>query len=302
MSGLLEKCLVLPTEENRNMQISELQESYNFLKVTTLAHSRCGRRITALSIGNEAEQVLLCGGVHGMEYITTMLLMRYAETLLNSLQRGTEICDIRMSRFLKRRGLIIIPCLNPDGTEISLKGAKTAGRYQKLVENVSRGNTKYWQANAAGVDINHNFDAGWRRLKVKEKRAGINFPAPTRYGGEYPESEPETRAITTLCRNKNIRHAIAFHSQGEEIYSEYGLHTPNRSKIMAEIMAESSGYKISTPEDMATGGGFKDWFIEEFHRPGFTIEIGKGKNPLPLENFEEIYKNLEEMLSLCVIM
>ena len=36
--------------------------------------------------------------------------------------------------------------------------------------------------------------------------------------------------------------------------------------------------------------GYKDWFIQEFRKPGFTIELGVGVNPLPLSQFDEIYE------------
>jgi len=71
---------------------------------------------------------------------------------------------------------------------------------------------------------------------------------------------------------------------------------------MAEIMATSSGYALDVPTGIASGGGFKDWFISEFSRPGFTVEMGLGSNPLPIESAESIYKKLEEMLMLCCIM
>ena len=71
---------------------------------------------------------------------------------------------------------------------------------------------------------------------------------------------------------------------------------------MAEIMATASGYALDVPSPIAVSGGFKDWFIEEFGRPGFTVEIGKGKNPLPAEDSERIYSELREMLILCSIM
>ncbi|SIF32539.1 Gamma-D-glutamyl-L-diamino acid endopeptidase 1 [Mycobacteroides abscessus subsp. abscessus] len=41
---------------------------------------------------------------------------------------------------------------------------------------------------------------------------------------------------------------------------------------------------------MDSFAGYKDWFIKEFQRPGFTIELGKGINPLPLSQFDEIYE------------
>ena len=57
-----------------------------------------------------------------------------------------------------------------------------------------------------------------------------------------------------------------------------------------------TGYIISSPEGLAVGGGFKDWFIEKFQKPGFTIEIGKGENPLPIDEFENIYSALKSTL------
>ena len=67
-------------------------------------------------------------------------------------------------------------------------------------------------------------------------------------------------------------------------------------------MATSSGYALDVPSLIATGGGFKDWFIKEFNRPAFTIEFGLGENPLPITEFEKIYKITKEMLILCAIM
>ena len=43
--------------------------------------------------------------------------------------------------------------------------------------------------------------------------------------------------------------------------------------------------------DASSFAGYKDWFIQTWRRPGFTIEAGIGKNPLPLFQFDEIYRN-----------
>ena len=37
--------------------------------------------------------------------------------------------------------------------------------------------------------------------------------------------------------------------------------------------------------------GYKDWFIQNWRRPGFTIEAGLGESPLPLSQFPEIYRD-----------
>lgn len=71
---------------------------------------------------------------------------------------------------------------------------------------------------------------------------------------------------------------------------------------MARILSCSSGYTVSSPEGLACGGGFKDWFVEKFRRPAFTVEVGKGRNPLPIEALDGIYEKLREMLVLAVVL
>jgi g-D-glutamyl-meso-diaminopimelate peptidase len=132
-----------------------------------------------------------------------------------------------------------------------------------------------------GVDINHNYNAGWRVVKT--------MPGPTKYAGPYSESEPETKAIVEFVRKNDFDMLIAFHSQGREIYYDFDGITAEKSKALAERMAQVSGYAPCVPEGSASFGGCKDWFIKEFGKAGFTIEIGSGQNPLPMEKLNEIY-------------
>jgi g-D-glutamyl-meso-diaminopimelate peptidase len=198
--------------------------------------------------------------------------------------------------------VIFVPCVNPDGCDISLLGPKFLGTKAINIGKLCNNDFKHWNANLRGVDINHNFNAGWQELKNLEKKNGIYYPAPTRFGGYKPESEPETLALTSLCKRNEIRHVVALHTQGEVIYWNYGDKKIPRSQKMAEIMATSTGYALDYPTGLAVGGGFKDWFISEFNRPGFTVEMGKGENPLPIEEAKHIYRKTEEMLMLCSIM
>ena len=71
---------------------------------------------------------------------------------------------------------------------------------------------------------------------------------------------------------------------------------------MANILASASGYTLDDPDGLASYGGFKDWFIDEFGRPAFTIELGYGENPLPVSDFEPVYSRVEEMLLLAAMM
>lgn len=292
-----------PDEAYRLRLLDDIVKRYPFMEINCLSKSLCGREIHTIEIGSKKEQILLLAAFHGMEWLSSLLLLHFTRRLGSAIKLGQRISDVEIELFLMERGVCIVPCVNPDGVEISLHGSYAAGPYWRYVDEISKGDFRTtWQANARGVDINHNFDADWESVHELEQRSGIIGPAPTRYGGTQPESEPETMAVVSLCNRSNFRHALAFHSQGEEIYWNYGSNTPERSELMAKVFAVSSGYKVSEPEGLAVGGGFKDWFIMKKKRPGFTIEVGHGQNPLPLTDLPSIYRGLEEMLVLSLIM
>ena len=289
-----------PTQAVLNRIIDNLLSEYNFLNHSVIGKSLCGRDIRSLQLGNPDRMVFLNGAHHGTEWITALLLLKFVNKMCEHIKLNKKFCGIDISACLKKAGVMIVPCVNSDGVEISLIGSSAACEYSELVKKID--NTSAWKANARGVDLNHNYNAGWYELHRLEQESGITGPSYTRYGGIAPESESETQAVTRLCRENYFTHALAFHSQGEEIYWHYGENTPENSEVMAKIFAISSGYEMSRPEGLAIGGGFKDWFIKEFHRPAFTIEIGLGQNPLPFSDLNKVYKKLEKMLFISILM
>ncbi|MBO5929133.1 MAG: M14 family metallocarboxypeptidase [Clostridia bacterium] len=261
-----------------------LRSRYRFLQAVPLGQSVQGRTIWSLTLGDGEENVLIAATFHAQEWMTAFVCLRLCERLCEAVKQHRLLVDWNVYRALSDRRIMFVPLVNPDGVEIALQGDKV------------------WQANARGVDINHNFNAGWYKLQQLEQKKGICGPSARQWGGPFPESEPETAVMTALCRRVRFRQAIALHSQGEEIYWQYGEKTPSESLLMARAMASVSGYTVASPTGLASHGGFKDWFIEEFGRPGFTIELGRGENPLPLSDFEEIYRKVEEMLLISAFM
>lgn len=282
--------------------INSICERYPFVGKKVIGKSCGGRDIVSLTLGKGEEYVLFAAAFHGSEHITTNILMMFFEDLCLAVSKGLSLAGIDMQKGLFGRGIIVIPCVNPDGAEISIRGKAGAGERAEFISKISKEDYTHYNANLRGVDINHNFNADWESLRKSEIKSGIFGPAPTRFGGERPESEPETAALCDLCRTKRMRHVLALHSQGEVIYWTFGDKKPPKSERMAQIMATSSGYALDVPLGLAVGGGFKDWFISEFNRPGFTVEVGSGRNPLPIENSLNIYKGICEMLSLSAIM
>lgn len=249
------------------------------VRVRVIGKSLCGRNIYAVICGGaNGCRPLIAAGFHGMEWLTVAAALRYARECAAD--------------------AVIVPCVNPDGVEIALHSAAAACHWQPFV--AATGDAARWQANARGVDINHNFNADWHNVKRREREAGITRPCATRFGGSRPESEPETRALTRLCRHKHIARVLALHSQGREIYWDFGSCTPPGCRALAEAMSAVSGYAVSSPAPTATGGGFKDWFIAAFHRCGFTVEMGLGKNPLPREQLATEYPRVKALLDVFV--
>lgn len=277
--------------------IDTLRKNYPEITPTVYGRSKAGRPIFLLSIGTGKENIFYSAGFHGSEWITVLTAMRFFEDIVISQREDKALNGYNFNKILKAKRLVFMPCVNPDGTEISINGFHSAREYYTIVKSVGKNDHIHWNANAAGIDINHNFDAGWEKLKQMELVQGIKTPSPTRFGGLAPESEPETRAVTTLCRQIDFSRAMALHSQGEEIYWEYGENTPAESRSMALKLAEKSGYTLVENSGLASHGGFKDWFIDELKKPAFTIELGKGENPIPLRFFEGIYEKAFPMLA-----
>lgn len=288
---------------NTNKEIiEELILEYPFLSVELCGRTALGRGIFSLNIGNQDNSVIYAGGFHGSEWITSLTLFLFTERLCHSIKHNKLLCGVDMKRALSQLGITIIPCVNPDGTEIAVHGATTAGTLSSFVASLGCDDYNKWNANAMGVDINHNFNAGWKALRQMEEEKGIHGPAPRQFGGAYPESEAETKALTRLCRIKQFRQCMALHAQGEELYWQYGDYSPPQASMMAKILADSCSYTLVTNAGLASHGGFKDWFISEMKKPGFTMEIGKGENPLPVSELYEIYARIEEALVLFALM
>ena len=153
-----------------------------------------------------------------------------------------------------------------------------------------------WQANINGVDLNHNYDASFEKGVFYQHKLGIFGPGPTRYSGPHPESEPESKAVAEFTRSFRPHIAVAYHTQGEIIYFDFESQSTERGRDMAKAMAEISGYELDQTEGMASYSGYKDWVINEFHIPAFTVEAGLGENPLPLSQFGKIYRDNLNML------
>lgn len=277
-------------------KLCSVKKRYDFLRFSAVGRSVQGRKIYGIFLGNICRPVLFAGAFHAQEWLTGLLLLRFCEEICAEYQKGGELYSS-----LCQRGVIIVPFVNPDGVELVNSGGKSAGKYRDFVFALSGGDFSSWQANIRGIDLNHNFDAGHDILIKMERAQGIFSPSPRQYGGLFPHSECESRAMVNLARSYNVSRVYAFHSQGEEIFYRYGKNQPTGSEAMAKILSETCGYSLPMQTSLASHGGFKDWFIDKTGKPGFTIEIGRGKNPLPIDELNPIFARLYETMVLALV-
>ena len=281
----MENSFLIPSDEQGRKSMDLCISAFgDTIKKTLIGKSVLGREINAYTVGEGGRRVIFFGAHHASESITCNLLFAFIHKFATGIREGFA----RECALFERFSFLIVPCLNPDGVEIAMHGcgdSPLSKRIFKMLEDTQRP----WQANARGVDLNHNYDFGFYKYKQYEREMGI-FSGASLYSGEYPESEPESRAAARLVRASSPIGILSFHSQGEEI-----IHTDDeRLTRIASRLERYSGYKDTPPTGSASYGGLSD-YTSSLGIPSFTVEVGKGENPLPITDLPDILGRLYTM-------
>ncbi|WP_409345600.1 M14 family zinc carboxypeptidase [Paenibacillus sp. MBLB4367] len=266
--------------------IAALRRVYPFIGYEEIGQSVMGKKIPALRIGSGPKQVHYNGAVHASEWITAMLLMKFAEEYAAAYSGGASLRGRNVRKLYAETTVWLVPMLNPDGVELAQEGITPQHPYYRELLDMNCGSYDFsrWKANIRGVDLNDQFPAHWDR---ELERRGTAGPGPRDFPGQLPLSEPEAKALADFTRSKPFRLVVSFHTQGQELYWNYRDMEPPESEAIARRFGQASGYR---PVKLTgSDAGYKDWFIQEFRRPGFTVEAGIGVNPLPIEQFQAIY-------------
>lgn len=277
----------------RKEYLKRFNKEYPCYDTGLLGRSILGKDIDYYKIGNGKKHIVAVGAHHGMEYITAAALYSFVDFLAEKATRGMIWNGINLEFLLKKFTYWIIPCINPDGVDMNINGIEKTPLYERQLRmNGGSLNFSDWQSNARGVDLNHNYNWGFFEYKRAEEENGIQA-GKTRFAGEYPESEPETKALANLIRTVSPCAVVSFHSQGEEIFAKPESESTKR---LAERLAVSVGYKFSTAEGLASYGGLSDYTGGVLGIPSFTVEVGKGKNPLPDSSLRGICDVVRKLL------
>ncbi len=274
--------------------LAKILDTFPFLTKETIGYSVLGKPIYAIKFGTGNKKIIITASHHGKEWITSML----AVSLLHNMCEQYVLGD---KSVFSQKTFYFIPMVNPDGVNLCIEGitydlpVHIKNRLFKICDD--RNFVNNWQANIRGIDLNHNYDASFDKGKIIQLAEGIIAPAPTKYSGEYPESEPETKAIVNFTKKVLPDIVIAYHSQGEEIFYKYQGKCAENAYEIAQKMSDVSGYELVLADGLTDCTGYKDWVIEKFNIPAYTIEVGKGENPLPLSQFDKIFNDNKKIIS-----
>ncbi|MBR4291279.1 MAG: M14 family metallocarboxypeptidase [Oscillospiraceae bacterium] len=284
------------TSEMCNQTIMELVKKYPFLRSELLTETAFGRKIRTLVIGKGKRKVIYSAAHHANEWITTPILLKFAEEFAQAIQNGTTIFGIDAKMLADTATIYMVPMVDPDGVDL-VTGAIRPGEGQ--YETAARLAENYpgipfpegWKANLLGVDLNLQYPAGWLRAREIKFLQGYTRPGPRDFVGRSPLDQKESRALAGYTEYIDPDLILAYHAQGKEIYWQFDdIEIPGAEEL-GQQLAAVSGYTLTEPAEVSSYAGYKDWFIKTFRRPGYTIEVGSGMNPLPLEQFEEIYRD-----------
>lgn len=283
------------TSELLALCVQGLTARYPFLTQRTLVKTRFGRPVTLLRLGSGQRSVLYNASHHANEWITTPVLLKFIEDYAAAVAAGGTIFGQDAAALFRRTQLYCVPMVNPDGVDL-VTGAILRG--SEAFEEAEAIAARYpaipfpdgWKANLSGVDLNLNYPAGWEQARELKYALGFTGPAPRDFVGRAPLDQPESAAMARLTRTVDPRLTLSYHTQGEVIYWKYLDLEPAGARHIGEQFARLSGYLLEDTPYASGFAGYKDWFILTFDRPGYTIEAGLGQNPLPITQFDEIYR------------
>lgn len=228
---------------------AELAGAHPDTGLVDLGRSREGRPLLAMWLGQppsrQAPAVRLLAGHHGDEPSSVEIAVDLALTLLR--ERGR---DPRVGELLASSTVWVVPWVNPDGL--------AAG-------------TRF---NAAGVDLNRNYDYAW------DDAAWAS--------GEGPFSEPETAAMQALGLLVRPHLSLSLHSGAENIgyVWNYTLAAPPEEATLIAL-AERYAEPVSLPGFWVTNGAAwyptegdtNDWSYGRYGGMDFTVEVSRRKAP-----------------------
>jgi len=294
------------TAKSCEEMILEIVKTYPFCRTELLSSTAFQRPIRTLVIGNGPRKVIYTAAHHANEWITSLVLLKFAEELAQAMMSEGQIFDRDARSIATAATIYMVPMVNPDGVDLVVGAIDESDLQYDLAQRISRDYPRIpfpdgWKANLLGTDLNLNYPAGWLMAREIKFSQGFVRPAPRDYVGRAPLNQLETQALAGYAEAVDPALVLAYHSQGREIYWQFRDYEVPGAEELGQQMARVSGYTLAQAPYNSSFAGYKDWFIQQFRRPGYTIEVGSGNNPLPLSQFDEIYRDNVGILTVAAL-
>lgn len=279
-----------------------LAARYPFITLGEMGKSVMGRPLYTLTLGEGENRVFYNAAHHANEWITVPVLLRFCEELAAAWAYGREIYGQPAGELMALATLALAPAVDPDGIDL-VTGDLTEGAYYDRAAQIAGAYPDIsfpsgWKANILGTDLNLQYPAGWEQAREIKFAQGFTSPAPRDFVGTGPLSAPESLAVYDFTHRFLPALTLSYHTQGEVIYWRFLDYEPPRSREIAQMLGEASGYLVEETPYASGFAGYKDWFIQNYDLPGYTIEAGLGTNPLPVSDFDKIYADNIGILTL----
>jgi g-D-glutamyl-meso-diaminopimelate peptidase len=279
------------TYETMTSNIKTLAQKYpGLVQYRSLGKTPYGRDIWAVKLGRGDATVMYNASHHAREWVTTNIVMEMIDQYSEKYTAKATMDGYNVANVLNNTSIWFIPMTNPDGVTLQQKGlsAFPATSHAKLIKaNGGSTNFKRWKSNAQGIDLNRQYPARWEQIQNNAKA-----PYYKDYKGTAPLQTSETKAAYNLTRLVSPELTASYHTAGRILYYHfnYGAGTYGGDKFMGDTLAKMTGYRLIPPDKtLSSGGGYKDWFIQSFKRPGFTFELAPypGETNPPISIFGE---------------
>ena len=293
------------TYQEMQVDLNTLKATYPKMQMDVLGNTIDGRQLYHVVVGNPSapHKILVHGGIHAREYISSQLVMREIVALLEMQQNNLLYHGQSVATLLQNTCIHFVPMVNPDGITLvqggvdalNTQAAKTMVMSMAAQDQVTDLATylRKWKNNINGVNLNRNFDAFWQEATPK-----VDHPSNMFYKGTGPESEVESKALANLCRQLRPDYTISYHTQGRVIYWYFG-ETGNykaKGQHLANVVHQNTGYTISNTWSQTDAAGFKDWAVQKLDIPSVTIELGRGTSPVDESQITQMWTENDGIL------